>query len=125
MSLGSQKCDQLLENKTSASEIPVQVLKRYGDICLPPLSDLINNIVNDGHWPIERGSANITPAHKNMSATNKENYHPISVLPPVSKILERLLCIELSLFMKDKFLPLLCGFRKNYNTQHALIRLME
>ena len=114
-----------LKNKTSTAEIPVQVLKRYGDICLPPLTDLINNIANDGHWPIELGSANITPAHKNMSATNKENYRPISVLPPVSKVFGRLLCIKLSLFMKDKFSPLLCGFRKNYNTQHALIRLIE
>ena len=60
-----------------------------------------------------------------MSATNKGNYRPISVLPPVSKIFERLLYIELSSFMKDKFSPLLCGFRKNYNTQHALIRLIE
>ena len=49
------------------------------------------------------GSANINPAHKNMSSTNKQNYRPISVLRPVSKIFERLLCIELSLFMKDKF----------------------
>ena len=60
-----------------------------------------------------------------MSATNKENYCPVSVLPPVSKIFERLLYIELSLFMKDKFSPLLCSFRKNYNTQHALIHLIE
>ena len=73
----------------------------------PPLTDLINNIVNDCHWQIELGSANITPAHKNMSATNKENYRPISFLPPVSKIFERLLCIELSLFKKDKLSPLL------------------
>ena len=116
-----------MKNKTSTAEIPVQVLKRYGDTCLPPLTDLINNIVNAGHWPIELGSANITPAHKKMSATNKENYRPISVLPPVSKIFERLLflCNELILFMKDKFSPLLCGFKKNYSTQHALIRLIE
>ena len=92
-----------LKNKTSIAEIPVQVLKGYGDICLPHLADLINNIVNDGHRPIELGSANIIPAHKKMSATNQENYHPITVPPPASKIFERLLCIELSLFMKDKF----------------------
>ena len=60
-----------------------------------------------------------------MSATNKENYRSISVLAPVSKIFKRLLCNELSLFIKDNFSPLLCGFRKNYSTQHALIRLIE
>ena len=56
---------------------------------------------------------------------NKENYRPISVFPPVSKIFDRLLCNKLSLFTKDKFSPLLCGFRKNYSTQHALILPIE
>ena len=78
---GSQEFDQLLENKNSTAGIPVQVLKRYADICLPLLTDLVNN---DGHWPIELRSASITPAHKKMSATNKENYRPVSVFLPVS-----------------------------------------
>ena len=55
-----------------------------GTYAYSPLIDLINNIVNEGHWLIELGSANIIPAHKKMSATNKENYRPVSVLPPVS-----------------------------------------
>ena len=114
-----------MKNKISTVEIPVQVLKMFGDICLPSLTDLINNIVNDGHWPIELGSANITPAHRKMSATDKENCCPISVFPPVSKIFDGLLCNELSLFKKDKFSPLLCGFRKKYITRHALICLTE
>ena len=83
--------------------MPVNILKSSVDVCLIPLTDQLNNIVSDCHWPIELGSANITPAHKKEPTTDKGNYHPISVLPPVSKVYEKLLCDELLDHIKDKF----------------------
>ena len=56
---------------------------------------------------------------------NKKNYRPISLLPPLSKVLERLLCDQINVFMSNKLSPILCGFRKGYSTQDALIRLLE
>ena len=38
---------------------------------------------------------------------------------------EKLLCDELLDYVKDKFSPLLCGFRKQFSKQHALVRLIE
>ena len=105
--------------------MPVSILKNSVDVCLIPLTDQLNNIVNDCHWPIELGSANVTPAHKKESTTDKGNYRPISVLPPVLKVFEKLLCDELLDYIKDKFSPLLCGFRKQFSRQHALVRLTE
>ena len=114
-----------LKNKSSSLQMPVSILKSSVDVCLIPLTDQLNNIVNDCHWPIELGSANITPVHKKESATDKGNHRPISVLPPVSKVFEKLLCDELLDYIKDKFSPLLCGFRKQFSTQHTLVRLTE
>ena len=62
---------------------------------------------------------------KKLSTTDKGNYRPISVLPSISKIFEKLLYEQLSDFMKDKLSPFLCGFRKQRSTQHALIRIIE
>ena len=56
---------------------------------------------------------------------DKGNYRPVSVLPPVSKVFENLLCDELTDYIRDKFSLLLCGFRKQFSTQHALVRLTE
>ena len=70
-----------LKNKSSSLQMPVSNLKNSVDICLIPLTDPLNNIVNDCHWPIELGSANITPAHKKESTTDNGNHRPISVLP--------------------------------------------
>ena len=114
-----------LKNKSSSLQMLVSILKNSVDVCLIPLTDQLNNIVNDCHWPIELGSANITPANKKESTTGKGNYRPISVLPPVSKVFEKLFGNEVLDYIKDKFSPLLCGFRKQFSMQHALVRLTE
>ena len=69
--------------------------------------------------------ADVTPVFKKGCKTDKENYRPISVLKPFAKILERTLSKQLNDFVGEKFSPLLCGFRKGHNTQHALLRLLE
>ena len=54
---------------------------------------------------------------------HKTNYRPISILPTVSKIFER---IFNQLCFSNKFpSPLLCGFRKGYSTQYALINGLQ
>ena len=40
-------------------------------------------------------------------------------------VFERLLFKQLNDFIETKFSPLLCGFRKGHNTQHALTKLLE
>ena len=56
---------------------------------------------------------------------NKENYRPISLLPTLSKVFERIIQDQLTEFFKDKLSPILCGFRKKHSTQHALLRLLK
>lgn len=47
------------------------------------------------------------------------------VLPTISKIYESIMHIQVTDFINLKLSQLLCGFCKNYNTQHALICLIE
>ena len=55
---------------------------------------------------------NISPVHKKDDYTDKNNYRPVSLLPVVSKVFERPMHNDISLFM-DKYLSnRLCGFRK-------------
>ena len=57
--------------------------------------------------------------------TDINNYRPVSLLPVVSKVFERLMHNDISLFM-DKYLSnRLCGFRKGYSTQLSLIVMLE
>ena len=56
---------------------------------------------------------------------DKGNYRPISILPAISKVFERVLFSQLNGFVEPKFSKLLCGFRKGHSTQHALLRLLK
>ena len=55
----------------------------------------------------------------------KENYRPISILPTISKLFERIIARQINKFVSNKLSSLLCGFRKRYSTQYALLRLIE
>ena len=69
--------------------------------------------------------ANITPAHKKDEPTDQENYRPMSILPLLSKVFERLLYDQLSEYLEKYLNTLLCGFRKAHSTQHAPFKLLQ
>ena len=69
--------------------------------------------------------ADITPVFKKNNPSGKENYKLVSVLPAVSKIFERIMRIHVTLFTENLLSPYLCGYRKGFSTQQALISLIE
>ena len=50
---------------------------------------------------------------------------PISMLPLVSKVFERDLHKQIGSFINEELFPYVCGYRKGYNTQYALLALLE
>ena len=56
---------------------------------------------------------------------NNENCRPVSILSLMSKVFERVIYKRIDNFIKNKLSVKLCGFRKNYNTQHSLISMLE
>ena len=69
--------------------------------------------------------ADVTPVFKSGDKTNVKNYRPISVLPTVSKLLERIIQNQIISHIENYLSPNLCGYRKGYGTQHALVSLIE
>ena len=62
---------------------------------------------------------------KKEDPLDKTNYRPISILPIVSKIFERILSNQLQLFSNKFLSPRLCGFRKGYSSRIVGIFLMD
>ena len=50
---------------------------------------------------------------------------PVSVLPGVSKFFERLMHKQLSFYIDQILSHYMCGYRKGFSTQHALLSLIE
>ena len=82
-------------NKASGVDIPIQILKQFG-FTYQILTDCINDAINKGIFPNSFKIANTTPANKKNETTDKENYRPLSVLPLLPKVFERLIYDQLS-----------------------------
>ena len=52
--------------------------------------------------------------------TDNANYSPVSVLPSISNIFEKIIYVQIEKFMNNELSSLLCGFIKKHNTRHAL-----
>ena len=107
------------------NDIPVKPLKETVDVCGSVLLYLVNDSFTKCEFPSELKLADITPTFKKGDATCAENYRPISILPVVSKIYERLIQQQIARFMDKRLSPYLCGYRKGFSTQHALVSLLE
>ena len=62
---------------------------------------------------------------KRGDSLDETNIRPISTPPTVSKIFERILFNQLQRFSSKFLSSLLCGFRKGYTAQYALINFLQ
>ena len=110
----------------TCENIPTKMLKSSSEICNVALQNIWNSeILGNLYFPNKLKLADITPVYKKKDPTLVENYRSVSVLHSVSKIFERIIQKQLSNYV-DKFLsPYLCGYRKGFNTQYALLSLIE
>ena len=90
-----------------------------------PLTVIINKCIEQGKFPFLLKKANVTPIYKKNDPFNKENYRPISLLTSFSKIFEKITEMQMQTFIDAKLSDFLCAYRKNFSSQHALIRLIE
>lgn len=118
--------ESLDPNKATSGNIPIHILKLIASgICIS-LTDCINNCINDGVFPDNLKLANVViRIHKDEDSCLKVNYRPISLLPVLSKVVEKLFVKRIHAFIDTKLLKLLCGFRSGYSTQHALFHLIQ
>ena len=65
------------------------MIKDAASILAAPLTFLINLSLQTGSVPSAWKTAKVIPVFKNGNRTDTDNYRPISALPVMSKILER------------------------------------
>ena len=119
---------KLNRSKKTGGNIPVSMLQlanRESDLVSSTLTKCFNEALKTSVFPDELTWADIIPVHKKGSTTDKTNYRPISLLPTVSKVFEKLVFKQLTKFFETKLSKFLCGFRKKYSTQHALMNLIK
>ena len=88
---------------------------------LAPLTAIVNQSILDGEFPDGWKEALVTPILKKGCKTKLGNYRPVSCLPAASKLLEIVVCDQLSNYLeRNKLLPEnQHGFRPKRSTMTA------
>jgi hypothetical protein len=116
-------------NKTSSTsdELNTIILKALKNELLQPLTWIANQIINTSIFPDKLKTAKVIPIHKKDDPQECNNYRPISILPAISKVYEKLLLQQLNHYFESNNLHFQSqyGFRKHRSTEHATIELTD
>ena len=104
----------LPSNKATSGEIPIKVLKESG-FTFEYLTSCVNEAISSGKFPDSLELSNIVSVHKKKDPTDKCNYRPVSILPLLPKVFEKIMYDQLYIYMNNFFNELLCGFHKAHS----------
>ena len=110
--------------------IPNHILKEFHNLFSIPISQIFNMSLESGIFPQKMKIALVTlviPIFKWDDNQDCNNYRPISLLPNISKLSEKIMHTRLSKFLEDNkcLFSKQFGFRNKHSTTHALIDLTE
>ncbi|CAF1069906.1 unnamed protein product, partial [Brachionus calyciflorus] len=105
------------------SKIPVKVLKSSFEFLLPVFFNIFNNCIRYNKIPNEWKYSIIIPLFKNKgSQSDMNNCRGISILPPVSKLFEKLIALQIEDYFSQNsiFFDGQHGFRSGFSCETAL-----
>ena len=108
---------------TGMDNIAAKVLQMAAPVVAPSLTEIFNMSIDTQQFPSEWKTAKVIPLFKRGQRSLLDNYRPISILPVVSKLMERILYDQIyeyfnqqNLFSKHQF-----GFRPYHSTTTTLL----
>ena len=107
------------------TDIPVKVLKENAEFFAEQICRQFNEAICSSKVPATFKFPSVAPIFKQRPRNLKDNYRPISILPIISKIFEKLICRQLSNHLNNIFSKFQCGFGKGFNEQHWLLLMID
>jgi len=107
------------------NDIPAKVVKNFSKELAKPLSIIINTAIRKGQWPNRWKHEVVTPVPKEYPPKNVGQLRPISSLPILDKVAEKIIAEMMLDDMKDKLDPTQFSNQKGLSTQHYLVQLVH
>ena len=124
-----QKIIYKLKKKSSTGHdgISTKLLQRLCPIIAMPLTSIINQSLYTGIFPENLKLAKVLPLFKKGDNQLFNNYRPISLLPSISKVFERVVFNQLYSYFDENglFYRSQYGFRKGHSTQFACVEFVD
>ena len=112
---------------TGLDGIPSRLLKDGSKHIAKPLAHIINTSLITGIVPSDFKRGKIIPIHKSGKKSDVDNYRPITILPVISKVLEKCVFSQIITYLEiNKMLSSQqFGFRKNRSTELTATLLLD
>jgi hypothetical protein len=118
-----------MKSKKSAGidNLSMNFIKTYSTILIPPLTILINQSLSKGVFPTKLKIAKIIPIYKKDDIHLFDNYRPISLLPTISKLYEKIVHLQFTDYLTTHNLLYNSqyGFRPDHSTELAALELAD
>ena len=107
--------------------ISIQMLKALSPYCIGAVTHLVNRSLISGSFPSSWKSSIVIPLPKISNPSLVSHFRPISILPAISKVLEKVVAEQLATFMEGEGLlsDTQSGFRKGFSTTTALLNMLD
>ena len=118
----------LLNSKKNGTHggIPPKCLNLAVNESAPMITNIWNEeVVSSSMFPESLKLADETPVYKKNDPTLVSNCRPISVLPTMSNVFEKLMHHQVTEYVDKNLSSILYGYRKGFNTQMVLLTLLE
>ena len=114
---------------TGVDFIDTRTVKLAAEMLAPALTHIINLSITTNTFPSIWKYAKIIPLLKSFSADTllPKSYRPVALLPIFSKVLEKIVFVQLVQYLEDNKLihPNLHGSRARHNTSTTIIQLYD
>ena len=109
-------------NSLSDDGISITMLQNYMTGLAHPLLHVVNASLSSGNVPAPWKHALITPLPKGKSVTSPKDTRPITILPAIMKLVEKIVQIQLTSYLERHELLSSAqhGYRKKHSTETAL-----
>ena len=113
----------------SLDPLPTTLLKELLDTLLSTLTKLVNAAIDQSTIPQSLKSASVTPLIKkpSLDSDDTKNYRPVSNLPYISKLVEKVIVKQLNKHLEDNNLHQInqSAYRKHHSTETALVKICD
>ena len=107
--------------------MPIFIYKKIAPVISPVICDIFNSSVNEGMFPSNLKLSRTKPLFKSKNTKVKDNYRPISLLPFLSKINEKLMKTRAIEFLNENEILYnkQFGFRAGCSTSDAVLHYVD
>ena len=106
---------------TTHNSIPSKILRQSAEVTANTLQLLFNNAISNSEFRENLKLADVTPVFKKKDPFDKTNYRPVSVFLRFQRLMQK----QINEHIKNKLSPYLCGYRKGFIAQYALLSLYQ